>query len=134
MTDPRDRQDTNAPGHYGNQGPRQPASRPAQPDREERHQLTRELAPTDQQRQSEGMAPGAPDSAARPAAENPLSADREERIRRKAYQLWEDGGRREGQAEEHWHRAAQDLDREDAEIRRAGAAGERAGVKAVERS
>lgn len=107
-----------------NRAPGKQASRPAQPDREERHQLTRELAPTDQERQSKGMAPGGSASAAGPAEGNP--ADREERIRRKAYELWEQGGRQEGQAEDHWHRAAQDLDREDAELRRPGTASRKA--------
>lgn len=57
------------------------------------------------------------------------TADREERIRQRAYRLWEQAGRPEGAAQDHWERAAQDLDREDAEIRRAGAAGEKPGVK-----
>lgn len=123
MNNPRDRRGANAPGHYDNQGPRDKAGRSSKPDREEQHQLTRELAPTDQERQSEGMAPGGSDSAAGPAEGNPSSADREERVRKRAYRLWEEGGRREGEAEEHWHRAAQDLDREDAELHRAGAGG-----------
>jgi hypothetical protein len=53
-------------------------------------------------------------------------SDREERIRQRAYRLWEQAGRPEGAAQEHWERAAQDLDREDAEIQRAG---EKPGVK-----
>ena len=57
------------------------------------------------------------------------TADREERIRQRAYRLWEEAGRPEGTAQEHWDRAAQDLDREDAEIQRAGAAGEQPGVR-----
>jgi hypothetical protein len=32
-------------------------------------------------------------------------ADLHERIRRRAYLLWEQEGRPEGQAEDHWHRA-----------------------------
>ena len=100
------------------------------PDREERHQRTRELAPTDRERQSEGRAPGGLASAS--AEDNP--ADREERVRTRAYRLWEESGRPDGLAEEHWHRAAQDLDREDAGLRRAGTAGEKPGVKTSERS
>ena len=57
------------------------------------------------------------------------TSDREERIRQRAYRLWEEAGRPEGDAQDHWERAAQDLDREDAEIQRAGAAGEKSGVK-----
>ena len=57
------------------------------------------------------------------------SAEREERIRQRAYRLWEESGRPEGAAQDQWERAAQDLDREDAEIRRAGTAGEKPGVK-----
>ena len=67
------------------------------PGKEERHQTTREHAPTDQ--------------------------EREERIRRRAYQLWEESGRQDGNAEDYWHRAAQDLDREDADLQRSGSAG-----------
>ena len=58
-----------------------------------------------------------------------LSLEREERIRRRAHQIWEEAGRPEGKAQEHWERAAQDLDREDAEIQREGAAGEKPGTK-----
>ena len=57
------------------------------------------------------------------------TSDREERIRQRAHRLWEEAGRPEGAAQDHWERAAQDLDREDAEIQRAGAAGEKPGVK-----
>jgi hypothetical protein len=127
MSNPEEQQNAKAPGHFDNQGPQQRASRPPGPDREEQHQLTRELAATDQERQSEGMPPGGSDSAAGPAEGNRTSGDREESIREKAYRLWEDGGRQEGRAEEDWHRAAQDLDREDADLERAGAAGNKAG-------
>jgi Protein of unknown function (DUF2934) len=57
------------------------------------------------------------------------SSDREERIRQRAYKLWEEAGRPEGAAQDHWERAAQDLDREEAEIQRADAAGEKPGVR-----
>ena len=59
----------------------------------------------------------------------PSNSDREERIRQRAYRLWEEAGRPDGSAQEHWDRAAQDLDREDAEIQRAGAADKKPGVK-----
>jgi Protein of unknown function (DUF2934) len=36
---------------------------------------------------------------------------REERIRRRAYDIWEREGRPEGRASEHWYRAARELDR-----------------------
>jgi hypothetical protein len=61
--------------------------------------------------------------------EDQASFEREERIRRRAHQIWEEAGRPEGKAQEHWERAAQDLDREDAEIQREGIAGEKPGVK-----
>src|SRR6185437_14972358 len=34
-------------------------------------------------------------------------AEREERIRERAYQLWEEDGAPDGRAEEYWHRARQ---------------------------
>ncbi len=43
---------------------------------------------------------------------------REDRIRRRAYEIWEREGRPEGRASEHWYRAAGELDvppAEDAE-------------------
>jgi hypothetical protein len=123
---------TNSPGHDGRRGTREQAAAPTRPDPEERHQLTRERAPTDQERQSEGEAPGGSASAAGSTVDNP--ANRDERIRTRAYRLWEESGRPDGHAEEHWHRAAQDLDREDAELSRAGAAGEKPGIKPSERS
>jgi hypothetical protein len=55
--------------------------------------------------------------------------DREAKIRRRAHELWEQEGRPEGRADTHWERAAQDLDREDADIQREGVAGERPGVQ-----
>ena len=57
------------------------------------------------------------------------TSEREERIRQRAYRLWEEAGQPEGAAQDHWDRAAQDLDREDAEIQRAGAAAEKPSVK-----
>jgi hypothetical protein len=36
-----------------------------------------------------------------------MSDDREERIRRKAHQIWEEQGRPEGQAEAHWDMASE---------------------------
>lgn len=37
----------------------------------------------------------------------------DERIRDRAYALWEQNGRPEGQAEEHWHQAQSDVQAED---------------------
>jgi Protein of unknown function (DUF2934) len=72
----------------------------------------------------------------RPAKSDPDSnlargapLDREERIRQRAHQIWEQEGQPEGQAQRHWDRAAEDLDREDAEIEREGIAGEKPGVR-----
>ena len=63
------------------------------------------------------------------AANDQDRLDREVRIRRRAHELWEQEGRPEGQAPSHWERAAQDLDREDADIQREGIAGEKPGVR-----
>lgn len=40
----------------------------------------------------------------------PAAEDREDRIRRRAYDLWEREGRPEGEHERHWHQAARDVD------------------------
>ena len=37
----------------------------------------------------------------------------DERIRDRAYALWEQNGRPEGRAEEHWHQAQSDVQAED---------------------
>jgi hypothetical protein len=55
--------------------------------------------------------------------------DREDRIRQRAHEIWEAEGRPEGQADHHWSRAADDLDREDAAIQREGIAGEGPGAR-----
>jgi hypothetical protein len=39
------------------------------------------------------------------AQEEEMAADRHERIRQRAYELWEQEGRPEGRAEEYWRRA-----------------------------
>jgi Protein of unknown function (DUF2934) len=45
--------------------------------------------------------------------EKPLAdTEREERIRQKAYQLWEEDGSPDGRADEYWHRAREMLDQE----------------------
>ena len=94
------------PEHLENSANKQQASRPSGPDRQEQYQLTREQAASGQEEQ-----------------------DRDARIRRRAHEMWEAEGRPEGQAERHWSRAAEDLDREDAAIQREGNAGEKPGVR-----
>lgn len=39
---------------------------------------------------------------------------REDRIRRRAYEIWEREGRPAGREEEHWHKAAREVEAEDA--------------------
>jgi len=39
-----------------------------------------------------------------------MSEDREERIRQRAYQLWEADGSPEGRADDYWHKAAAQID------------------------
>lgn len=63
------------------------------------------------------------------AASGQEEKDRDARIRRRAHELWEAEGRPEGQADRHWSRAAEDLDREDAAIQSKGIAGEKPGVR-----
>jgi hypothetical protein len=78
----------------------QDASRSAGQDRQEQFQRTHERGPGDPDNNLGRGAPG----------------DREDRIRQRAHEIWEREGRPEGQAESHWHRAAQDLDREQADL------------------
>ena len=51
-----------------------------------------------------------------------MAADRQERIRHRAYALWEREGRPEGRAAEHWQIAAQEIEEEDRQADRAAAA------------
>jgi hypothetical protein len=44
---------------------------------------------------------------------NRTGADREQRIRERAYQLWEADGAPEGKAEHYWHRARELIDAEE---------------------
>jgi hypothetical protein len=39
-----------------------------------------------------------------------LSSDREQRIRNRAYALWEQDGRRHGRHDDHWAQATRDID------------------------
>jgi hypothetical protein len=72
MKDARKSDQTQAPGHFENQGPKQQAKRAAAPDLEERHQRTRDQAPTD--------------------------TGREDTIRQQTYEMWEREGQPEGLA------------------------------------
>ena len=94
------------PEHLENSGNSQQTSRPSGPDRQEQYQRTRDHAASGQEEQ-----------------------DRDARIRRRAHEMWEAEGRPEGQADRHWSRAAEDLDREDAAIQREGVASEKPGVR-----
>jgi hypothetical protein len=99
------RPNVGAPEHVENSGKEQ-LGHPSGPDRQEQYQRTREQVASGQEEQ-----------------------DRDARIRRRAYEMWEAEGRPEGQADRHWSRAAEDLDREDAAIQREGIAGEKPGVR-----
>jgi len=116
MNDPENSDASQAPGHFEDQGQQQQPSRPSGADRQEQFQRTRDQAPADTQGQARGTSP--------PDPSNNLSrgtpGDREDRIRRRAHELWEREGRPEGLAQPHWDRAAQDIDREDAESQRQG--------------
>ncbi|TPM39666.1 DUF2934 domain-containing protein [Mesorhizobium sp. B2-3-4] len=43
-----------------------------------------------------------------------MTDDRQERIRNRAHQIWQEEGQPAGHHERHWHQAAADIDREDA--------------------
>ncbi|MEI9411448.1 DUF2934 domain-containing protein [Mesorhizobium salmacidum] len=43
-----------------------------------------------------------------------MADDRQERIRNRAHQIWQEEGQPAGDHERHWHQAAADVDREDA--------------------
>ena len=57
---------------------------------------------------------------------DPKVDEREERIRRRAYQLWEEDGAPDGRAEEYWHRARQLLENERASPSESGPEARRA--------
>lgn len=104
MKDARKSDQSQAPGHFENQGPKQQAKRAAAPDLEERHQRTRDQAPTD--------------------------TGREDTIRQQTYEMWEREGQPEGLAHQHWDRAAQEHDGEEkTDSQGEGLAGEKPGVQ-----
>ncbi|TPK61802.1 DUF2934 domain-containing protein [Mesorhizobium sp. B2-4-15] len=43
-----------------------------------------------------------------------MADDRQERIRNRAHEIWQEEGQPAGQHERHWHQATADIDREDA--------------------
>jgi hypothetical protein len=45
--------------------------------------------------------------------EQPDSQDKEERIRRRAYEIWEGSGRAEGRESEHWEQARREIESAD---------------------
>jgi hypothetical protein len=61
-----------------------------------------------------------------------MNEQREERVRRRAYQLWEDDGAPEGKADEYWSRAEKQVAAEyDAEGEMSGVASDQAGKRRV---
>jgi hypothetical protein len=122
----RREQEAEGPGQYGNQAPQEGENRPSGQDRQEQYQRTRDRAPTDQDGQM-GSVSAPPDPGNNLGRGAP--GDREDRIRQRAHELWEAEGRPDGQADRHWSRAAEDLDRDDAAIQREGIAGDKPGVR-----
>ena len=43
-----------------------------------------------------------------------MADDKHERIRQRAFEIWEQAGRPEGEHEQHWHQAAREIEAEDA--------------------
>jgi hypothetical protein len=52
------------------------------------------------------------DSTGTPTDQDQAYAQREQRIRERAYQLWQEDGAPEGRADEYWHRAQKLLEDE----------------------
>lgn len=50
------------------------------------------------------------------------NGDREQRIRERAYRLWEQAGQPEGREEEFWHQATAEIEAEDNNTGRRGPA------------
>ena len=44
-----------------------------------------------------------------------MDSDKEEKIRRRAYEIWEAEGKPEGREQEHWERAAREIEQETSE-------------------
>jgi hypothetical protein len=96
----------NVDGDSASKHVQESTDRPSGQDRQKQYQQSREHAASGQEEQ-----------------------DRDARIRRRAHEIWETEGRREGEADRHWSRAAEDLDREDTAIQREGIADEKPGVR-----
>ncbi|PTM95267.1 hypothetical protein C7449_104343 [Mycoplana dimorpha] len=45
-----------------------------------------------------------------------MEDDREDRIRKRAYELWERAGKPEGRHDQHWFQAAREIDQGEGEI------------------
>ncbi|MDX8460584.1 DUF2934 domain-containing protein [Mesorhizobium humile] len=45
--------------------------------------------------------------------EQTMASDKYERIKRRAYEIWQRSGEAHGQHEEHWHQAREEIERED---------------------
>ncbi len=60
--------------------------------------------------------------------------DRDDRIRRRAHEIWERDGRPHGKHAEHWERAAREVDAEAAVTKQAGSATRARGKAGTSRS
>ena len=45
-----------------------------------------------------------------------MTIDKHERIRQRAFEIWEQAGRPEGEHERHWHQATREIEAEDAAV------------------
>ena len=63
-----------------------------------------------------------------------MQSDREERIRQRAYAIWQSEGHAHGREEEHWHRAEREIVAEEAGSNKASRRTPRSGKAAAERS
>ena len=63
-----------------------------------------------------------------------MRSDREERIRQRAYAIWQSEGHGHGQHEDHWHRAEREIAAEEAGSSKAPRRAPRSGKAAAEKS
>ena len=63
-----------------------------------------------------------------------MRSDREERIKQRAYALWQSEGHRHGRHEDHWHRAEREIAAEEAGSSKAPRRAPRSGKAAAEKS
>ena len=63
-----------------------------------------------------------------------MRSDREERIRQRAYAIWQSEGHAHGREEEHWHRAEREISAEEAGSNKASRRAPRSGKAAAEKS